>query len=117
MRHENPEERLARLCAFVASLPAPRRPPLVLPEELGVKIEDIFHHADPAALPELADVLEHLMEHHPRVLAAVGDVDRSLIWDAMGQRPIDRLLGNERMASDIASMQEAMRRARPPHVA
>ncbi|MFO0655957.1 MAG: hypothetical protein U0787_12880 [Polyangia bacterium] len=30
--------------------------------------------------PELADLLDLLAERHPLVLAAVADVDRSLIW-------------------------------------
>ena len=92
------EERIARLCSFVASLPEPRRPPLVLPAELGVKVEDIFHHVEPALVPEIAHVLELLMERDPQTLAAVGDVDRSLIWQSFEEPPLERLAQSARQA-------------------
>src|SRR5262245_26151944 len=92
------KDRVARLCAQVSSLPEPRRPPLVLPDELGVRVEDIFHHVDPAAVPEIAHVLEFLMEHHPETLAAVGDVDRSLIWGAFEEPPLERLARSAQQA-------------------
>lgn len=98
------EDRIARLCAFVASLPEPRRPPVVLPPELGFKPEDIFRHVDPRAVPEIAATLEYLMEHHPQVLAAVGDVDRTLIWCARERTPLENLAEAGQMARTLERM-------------
>jgi hypothetical protein len=67
------------------------RPPIVLPAGLGVTADEIFHEVDRAAVPELADLLDHLGAHDPDVLAAVADVDRSLIWEALGHSPLERL--------------------------
>lgn len=105
------EERIGRLCQFTDSLPAPRTLPLVLPEELGVRTEDIFHHVDPRLVPEIADVLEYLMEHHPGVIAAVGDVDRTLIWDSMERTPLANLATAEVMAGGEDALRLALHEA------
>lgn len=105
------EDRIGRLCQFVAGLPEPRRPPLVLPHELGIQVDDIFHHVDPRLVPEIADVLEYLMEHQPRVFAAIGDVDRSLIWDSMERTPLANLATVESMAQGEDGVRAALREA------
>ena len=105
------EERIDRLCCFMAQLPEPRRPPLVLPAELGIRSEDIFHHVNPRLVPEIADVLECLMQHHPAVLAAVGDVDRSLIWDSMERTPLANLATSEIMGGGEGALRAALREA------
>lgn len=83
-------------------------PPLVLPPELGVTVEDIFHPVDRAAVPELAPLLDYLAEHHPLVLAAVADVDRSLIWSMMESSPWEKLRENCRLIRSIELLQDAM---------
>lgn len=83
-------------------------PPIVLPAELGASSEAIFRPVDPAVVPELADLLDFLAEHHPLVLAAVADVDRSLIWSMQENTPLENLENCSRMARDISTLQEAM---------
>ena len=81
-----------------------QKPPIVLPVELGVSIEDMFRPVDRAAVPELADLLDLLAERHPLVLAAVADVDRSLIWAMQENAPLQNLDNCSRMARDVASI-------------
>mgnify|MGYP001179289314 CR=1 FL=1 len=81
-----------------------QKPPIVLPVELGVSIEDMFRPVDRAAVPELADLLDLLAEHHPLVLAAVADVDRSLIWAMQENAPLQNLDNCAQMARDVASI-------------
>lgn len=103
------EDRLARLCAFVASLPAPKRPPIVVPDAGCAGAEDVFHHLDPAAVPEVASALEWLIANRPEVLAAVAEVDRTLIWDAMERTPLANLALAEGLAQDEDALRDALR--------
>ena len=82
-----------------------QKPPIVLPVELGVSVEDMFRPVDRAAVPELADLLDLLAERHPLVLAAVADVDRSLIWAMQENAPLQNLDNCAQMACDVASLQ------------
>lgn len=104
-------DRIARLCDFVASLPTPARPPIVVPDEGFATPEMIFKHLDPAAMPEIADVLERLMEHHPDVLAAVGEVDRTLIWCAMERTPLENLAVAQGLSAGEEDLRAALREA------
>ncbi len=56
------------------------RPAVVVPDTLCATEAEIFRPVDPALVPEIADVLAHMAKHDPDVLAAVADVDRSLLW-------------------------------------
>lgn len=103
--------RIAKLSAFVSSLPPPKRPPIVVPGEGFVTPEMIFKHVDPSAVPEIASVMEHLMEHHPDVLAAVGDVDRTLIWCAMERTPLENLAVAEGLNAGEEELRAALREA------
>jgi glutathione S-transferase len=76
---------------------------------LGVRVEDIYHHVDPGAVPEIAGVLEWLAEKYPQTLAAVGDVDRSLIWEAMEESPLQRLAHSAQMARFYERLSEQVR--------
>lgn len=62
---------------------------------------------DPAAVPEIADALEHLIHHDPHLVAAVADVDRTLIWDAMEMGALDYLEAGARMISSLDGLAEA----------
>ena len=55
-------------------------------------------------LPEIADVLAHLALRDPDVLAAVEDVDRTLIREALHERPILRLVRSARLARHYARL-------------
>lgn len=89
-RDREAQERIERLCRFVASLPEPKRPPIVSPEGCATA-EQIFRYIDPSAMPEIAEVLEWLVEHQPGVIAATADEDRTLIWDPMERTPLENL--------------------------
>lgn len=78
-----------------------QKPPIVLPVELGVSVEDMFRPVDRAAVPDLLDLLA---ERHPLVLAAVADVDRSLIWAMQENAPLHNLDNCSQMARDVASI-------------
>mgnify|MGYP000853215441 FL=1 len=82
-----------------------QKPPIVLPDELGVFVEEMFRPVERAAVPELADLLDLLAERHPLVLAAVADVDRSLIWAMQENAPLQNLDNCSHMACDVASLQ------------
>lgn len=103
------EERVAKLCAFVASLPQPKRPPIVVPDAGCAGAEEVFRHLDPEAIPEVAPVLEWLMVHRPDVIAAVADVDRTLIWDAMERTPLANLQLAESLAQDENALRDTLR--------
>ncbi len=84
------------------------RPPIVLPAELGVTVEEIFREVDRALVPELAALLDHLAACDPDVLAAVADVDRSLIWSALECSPLTRLERCSENAEGIERLREAI---------
>lgn len=81
-------------------------PPIVVPDEQFATAEQIFRPVDSALVPELAGVLAYLAAHDPDVLAAVADVDRSLIWAAMEQSPLDYLDEGARLIEDLDSFRE-----------
>lgn len=81
-------------------------PPIVVPDGQFATAEQIFRPVDPALVPELAGVLAYLTEQDPDVLAAVADVDRSLIWAAMEQSPLDYLDEGARLIEDLDSFRE-----------
>lgn len=81
-------------------------PPIVVPDERFATAEQIFRAVEPALVPELAGVLVYLAEHDPDVLAAVADVDRSLIWAAMEMSPLDYLDEGARFIEDLDSFRE-----------
>lgn len=81
-------------------------PPIVVPDEQFATAEQIFHSVNAALVPELAGVLAYLTEHEPDVLAAVADVDRSLIWAAMEMSPLDYLDEGARLIEDLDNFRE-----------
>lgn len=103
------EERISKLCTFVASLPQPKRPPIVVPDEGCAGAADVFRHLDPSAVREVTAALEWLMAHHPEVIVAVADVDRTLIWDAMERTPLTNLQLAESLAQDEDALRDALR--------
>lgn len=103
------KDRLAKLSAFIASLAPPKRPPIVVPDADCAGADAIFRHVDPASIPEVATAMEWLMEHRPDVIAAVADVDRTLIWDAMERSPLDNLRLAESLACDEDDLRGALR--------
>jgi hypothetical protein len=104
-------DQVAELCAFVAQLPAPKRPPIVVFDEHCATAEQIYCHLDPAAVPELAPVLKWLMEHRPELIAAVGDVDRTLVWAAMARTPLENLAVAHSLQASEKALREALRQA------
>ena len=102
------DHRLAERVAFVAKLPAPQRPPIVVPDEGCAGAEEVFRHLDPAAIPEVAQALDWLMANRPEVIAAVADVDRTLIWDALDRSPLENLAHAERLASNEAALRATL---------
>jgi hypothetical protein len=81
-------------------------PPIVVPDEHFATAEQIFRPVDPTAVPELAAQLAYLAEHEPDVLAAVADVDRTLIWAAMEMSPLDYLDEGARLIEELDSFRE-----------
>lgn len=81
-------------------------PPIVVPDEQFATAEQIFRPVDAALVPELAGVLAYLSEHEPDVLAAVADVDRSLIWAAMEMSPLDYLDEGALLIEDLDNFRE-----------
>ncbi|HMU41306.1 MAG TPA: hypothetical protein PKE31_20020 [Pseudomonadota bacterium] len=102
------EDRVARLCAFVASLPQPKRPPMVVPDAGCAGGAEVFRHLDPAAIPEVAAALEWLMTNRCEVIAAVADVDRTLIWDAMDRTRLANLQVAESLVQDEDALRDAL---------
>ena len=60
--------------------------------------------------PVVGPVLRRLAQEAPDVIAAVADVDRSLIMDALRELPAARLARALDMAAFIVRTREAMRR-------
>ena len=81
-------------------------PPIVVPDEQFATAEQIFRPVDAALVPELTEVLAYLRQHDPDVLAAVSDVDRSLIWAAMEMGPLDYLDEGARLIEDLDNFRE-----------
>ena len=82
-------------------------PPVVVPDSLCATEAEIFRPVDPATVPEIADVLAYLTEHDPDVLAAVADVDRSIIWTALdGMTPFEYVRAGAQMIEDISNFAE-----------
>lgn len=81
-------------------------PPIIIPDDGCAPAEQIFRPLDPAAVPEIAEVIAHLQAHDPEVLAAVADVDRSLIWAAMRRTPWENLAECARMVNSLVSLRE-----------
>jgi len=57
--------------------------------------------------PVVGPVLRRLAETAPQVIAAVADVDRSLIFDALKMTPEQRLAQSMHMAAFIEKMRKA----------
>jgi hypothetical protein len=85
---------------------------IFLPEELGVRLDDIFRPVSPDTVPEIAGVLQHLAAHDSDVLAAVEDVDRSLILAALQLSPRERLHQALQIGLDLDEMAERLRQER-----
>jgi len=85
---------------------------IILPEELGVTIEQIFHPVNPEAVPEIAAVLAWLAKNDPDVLGAVAEVDRGLIWATLELSPLDRLHQAIQIGLDLEEMAENLRKQR-----
>lgn len=86
--------------------------PIILPEELGVTIDQIFHPVNPAAVPEIAAVLAWLAQHDPDVLGAVAEVDRGQIWATMELSPRDRLHQGIQIGLDLDELAQNLRKQR-----
>lgn len=69
-----------------------------------------FHliHPETWADPVVGPVLRRLAEEAPEVIEAVGDVDRSLIHDALARTPAARLSRARGMATFIERTRESM---------
>lgn len=67
------------------------RPALVIADAEGASTAEVHRAVDATLLGEIADVLDDLARRDPDVLAAVADVDRTLIWEAMQEAPLARL--------------------------
>lgn len=86
-----------------------KAPPVVIPEELGVSIDEIFRPVDPARVPEISGVLSWLAQHDPDVLGAVAEVDRSLIWTTLELDPIERLHQSLQMGLTLDALADTVR--------
>ena len=80
------------------------RPPLVLADPQVASAAEVYRAVDVGLLPEIADVLDDLARNDPDVLAAVEDVDRTLIWEAMQEDPLRRLVRSARQARSYARL-------------
>ena len=60
----------------------------------------------------IAGVRAYLAEHDPDVLAAVADVDRSLIWNMLELAPMERLHRAVQMAYELDAMAQSLRASR-----
>lgn len=67
------------------------RPALVIADAESASTAEVHKAVDATLLGEIADVLDDLARRDPDVLAAVEDVDRTLIWEAMQEAPLTRL--------------------------
>jgi hypothetical protein len=84
-------------------------PPIVIPEELGISIDEIFHPVDPVQVPEISGVLSWLAQHDPEVLGAVAEVDRSLIWMTLELDPRERLHQSLQMGLTLDALADKVR--------
>ena len=83
---------------------APVRPALVIADAEGASATEVYRAFDARLLSEIADVLDVLAHRDPDVLAAVEDVDRTLIWEAMQEPPLVRLARCAQQARFYARM-------------
>lgn len=86
-------------------------PPILVPDDGCAPADRVFRPVDPASVPEIADVLAWLSAHAPDVIAAVADVDRSLIWAAMDRSPLDHLDDCARAIEDLTAFRARRRLA------
>lgn len=84
-------------------------PPIVIPEELGISVDEIFHPVDPVRVPEISGVLSWLAQHDPDVFGAIADVDRSLIWTTLELDPRERLHQAIQMGLTLDALAEKLR--------
>ena len=68
-----------------------QKPPIVLPVELGVSVEDLFRPVDRAAVPELADLLDFLAERMQGVITEKATITPSEVRQFFGDIPKDSL--------------------------
>lgn len=83
------------------------KPSLVSADAQGASVSEVYRAVDVgllAELAELADVLDELARLDPDVLAAVEDVDRTLIWEAMREDPLARLARSAQQARFYARL-------------
>ncbi len=80
--------------------------PNIVSDEFCATAEQIFRPVDPALVPEIADVLAYWNEHDPDVIGAVADVDRTLIWCALEQSPMEHLKECADMMASLVSFRE-----------
>ena len=80
------------------AMKGPMKPPLVTADPQGASVREVYQPVDLGLLAEIADVLDDLARNAPDVLAAVEDVDRTLIWEAMVEDPITRLARSAQQA-------------------
>lgn len=93
------------------------RPAIVIPEELGISVDEIFHPVDPARVPEISAVLSWLTEHDPDVLGAVAEVDRGLIWATMELDPRERLHQSLQLGLELDALADKVRQQAKDRVA
>lgn len=84
----------------------------MLREETTTADEQMFRPVDPAAVPELGEVLAWLAQHDPDVLGAVAEFDRSLIWATMELAPRERLHQGIQIGLDLEEMAQNLRQQR-----
>lgn len=80
------------------------KPSLVSADAQGASVSEVYRAVDVGLLAELADVLDELARLDPDVLAAVEDVDRTLIWEAMREDPLARLARSAQQARFYARL-------------
>ncbi len=80
------------------------RPALTIADTQDNSPGEVHRSVDIGLLPEIADVLDDLALRDPDVLAAVEDVDRTLIWEAMLEAPLARLARSAQQARFYARL-------------
>lgn len=80
---------------------------LVTSDEHGPSPAEVYRAVDRSILPEIADILDRLAMADPDVLAAVEDVDRTLIWEAMEEPPFQRLVRSGQQARFYARLKRS----------
>lgn len=80
--------------------------PAVEPPAERVPTPELRVHepCSPELLADLADILAILNDRDPDIIAAVADVDRSLIWEAALENPLERLDRSARNAAYLARL-------------